>query len=91
MMKRPKFPWEGKAEEIQIREIQQMHRRVFGTEEGRQVLTMLLEDLYYFDVATTPEQVALKNYATSILRKFGAVDHFDVANAAFDAVTKQEP
>ena len=90
-MRRPTFPWEKKTEEEQIREIQQMHRRVFGTDEGRQVLTMLLEDLYYFDVAITPEQAALKNYATSILRKFGVVDHFDVSNSIFDAITKQEP
>ena len=52
---------------------------------------MILEDLYYFDVAATPEQVALKNYATVLLRKLGDLDNYGATSALLAAIKTQEP
>lgn len=91
-MRRPAFYFEQIQDPAaQEREIQAMHRRVFGTDEGKIVLTMLLEGLYYFDVTATPEQVALKNFATSYKDRLGNLDTFGEVDALLAAINKKEP
>lgn len=53
--------------ELEAREARAMYRRVFGTPEGTKVLTSMLIDLGLFRETTTPEQAALKNYATDLV------------------------
>jgi hypothetical protein len=49
------------------RALQSMTRAVYSTPEGALVLTALLQDLYFNRQAETPEQAALKNFATHYL------------------------
>lgn len=50
------------------RVLQEIFVRVFRGEEARIVLGVLLEDLHVFRTATTPEEMALKNYGTALIR-----------------------
>ena len=49
-------------------------RRCFSTPDGRRVLGMLLIELGFFDQNKTPEQMALTNFAKSLLRRIGFTD-----------------
>jgi hypothetical protein len=49
--------------------LQEMTRRVYSSPEGAQVLSALLQDLFWTTAAMTPDQVALKNFATLYLTK----------------------
>lgn len=53
--------------EERVKEMRLITRRVYGTEEGALVLTALLHALYFTREATTPQEVALKNFATFYL------------------------
>ena len=90
-MKRAPFFFEKLDAPEAEKEVKRLFSRVLGTDEGKIVLTMILEDLYYFDVAATPEQVALKNYATMLLRKLGDLDNYGATSALLAAIKTQEP
>jgi len=49
-------------------------RVVFGSEDGRRVLTKILTDLHFFSRCETEEEVALSNYAKQLLSYFGEWD-----------------
>lgn len=49
-------------------EIRKIGRKLFSTPEGAVWLTAVLDDLRYGTHAITERDVALKNYATTILR-----------------------
>lgn len=49
-----------------------LYQQVFNTEAGRLVLTDILNDLQFFSMQTkTPEELALSNYAKTLLYKLG--------------------
>jgi DNA-directed RNA polymerase subunit F len=47
------------------------YANVFNSPEGREVLADLLAELNFFNTCETQEQVALSNFAKSILMKMG--------------------
>lgn len=49
-----------------------LYRRVFGTDEGRQVLEDILLDLGHFSVSESDDDIVRQNYAKSLLYKVGA-------------------
>lgn len=51
----------------QAKKIIEMFREVFGTDHGKIVLGLILEDLYYFRDCTNDEARALNNYAKILL------------------------
>lgn len=59
--------YEDLPPEEQNKKLQEMFRRVFSGEEGKTVLTVILEDLYYFAPCTNDEARALSNYAKTLL------------------------
>lgn len=54
-------------EEAQAKKINQLFQNVFSTEDGRTVLGIILEDLYYFSSCTNDEARALNNYAKTLI------------------------
>lgn len=83
-------PWAGKPVAQQLREARALMRRVFGTTEGRIALALILEDLKYFDEATTDAQKALRNYATFLLmERMGIGDGLAITNALLDNAAKE--
>lgn len=51
------------------RELRWLYRQVFGTEAGKKVLYSILSDLGYHTTAEQPERVALRNYASFLIRE----------------------
>jgi hypothetical protein len=52
-----------------------LFRELFTTPRGAQVLMLLLADLRFFGEARNPDEVALKNYATTFIReRLGVTD-----------------
>ena len=49
----------------------EIYRRVFGTVEGRVVLTDILNDLGHFAEDLSEQDTALSNYAKTLLEKLG--------------------
>lgn len=47
--------------------LQEMFREVFGSENGKIVLGVILEDLYYFSSTNNEATAALSNYAKTLL------------------------
>jgi hypothetical protein len=56
--------------------IKESFQRVLATEDGRNILRYLLFDWSYFSICNTPEQVAMRNYATKFLNELSNI--FDV-------------
>jgi hypothetical protein len=50
------------------RELRYVYRKVFGTPEGKKVLFSILQDCRFLSEAATNEEVALRNYATTLVR-----------------------
>lgn len=63
----------GERETGEDEAVRLQFRRVFDTPEGRQVLTMILQDLFFFDVLPSPqpEWMALRNYGIRLLERCG--------------------
>lgn len=60
----------------QLKKINKLFREVFNTHNGKIVLGIILEDLYYFDNCSNDEARALNNYAkTLISQRLGFNDH----------------
>ncbi len=55
--------------EERVEEIKRLTVKVFSTPEGALVLSSILESLYWNREAETPDQVALRNYATYFVRE----------------------
>jgi hypothetical protein len=52
-----------------IKIVQKIGREIFSTPNGAIFLSVLLDDLYFTRPATTEREVALKNYATYLLKE----------------------
>lgn len=59
--------YESLTPEEQNKKLQKMFREVFGTKHGRIVLTVILEDLYYFKDCQNDEDRALSNYSKALI------------------------
>lgn len=59
--------FENEPEDKQILELRRMYWNVFSTEEGKIVLTSILEDLHFFSPCRTDEENALNNYAKHLV------------------------
>lgn len=59
--------------DVQMREIQKSFRRVFNSQDGRIVLGVMLEDLHFFSPCDTVQAQELRNYATILLNRCGAL------------------
>ena len=59
--------FEKLSPEEQNKQLKKMFREVFGTVHGKIVLTVILEDLYYFSSCTNEQSMALSNYAKALL------------------------
>jgi hypothetical protein len=55
-----------------------LYRRVFGSDEGQQVLQDILEDLKYFDTVESVNDATLHNAAKMLLFKCGMIQDFQV-------------
>lgn len=57
------------AEKLQEenRAMQKMFRQVFSVGDGKKVLNVILNDLKFFDRCNTERDMALRNYATTLL------------------------
>lgn len=83
-----RFPWQGRDEAKQREAIRGLFSLVFSRPEGRQVLTIILEDLKYFDPARSPEDKALNEYAKFLLaERMGITDSYAVTEALLGAAT----
>lgn len=59
--------YEELPEDEQNEQLKRIFREVFSTENGRIVLTVLLEDMYYFKPCNDDEARALNNYAKALI------------------------
>ena len=55
-------------------------QRIFTSHDGRLLLRYLLYDWHFFSLCTTPEEIAMRNYAAKFLNELGNV--FDVEISA---------
>lgn len=79
-MSKPGIPgFENEPVEKQDEELKRMFRNCFSTEEGKIVLTSLLEDLCFFRECKTEEEGILNNYAKFLMSKrLGIVNSLDI-------------
>jgi hypothetical protein len=71
-----------KNEKEKAEDIHRRFQKLFSTEEGKICLTILLEDLYFFDTCATIETQALKNYGTYLIKnRLGVSDTFGITDA----------
>ena len=61
-------------------DIKPVIQRIFTSQDGQRLLRYLLYDWGYFTFCTTPEEQAMRNYATKFLNELGNV--FDVEISA---------
>lgn len=57
------------------RDMSLLFREVFSTEAGRKVLEQLLIDLRFFDNCSTPDEIALNNYAKFMIKNRLKIDN----------------
>lgn len=67
--------------EEQEKELFRLYKKVFSSQEGRIVLTSILEDLRFFNPPTNDREEALRSYATHLLDIVVSGDTFDMVNA----------
>ena len=63
-----------------LSDIKPVMQRVFTSQDGQRLLRYLLYDWSFFSLCTTPEQIAMRNYAAKFLNELGNV--FDVEISA---------
>jgi hypothetical protein len=85
------FDWlKKKPPAEQMAEIRRQFRAVFDSQEGTFVLAAILDDLGFWREATTPEAMALKNYATVLMKdRLGARDLYSVTQAVLSVRDKE--
>jgi hypothetical protein len=65
------------------------YRNVFGTDEGRKVLLHMLFEMRYFDSdVQTEEGRIMRNYATRLLQRIGALEPEYFIDAMMNALMK---
>jgi len=63
-------------------QINRRFRKVFSSEDGKACLTIILEDLHFFDICATTEAQALKNYATVLIKhRLGISNTLEITEA----------
>ena len=73
--------FENEPVEKQDKELKRMFRTCFSTEEGKIVLTALLEDLCFYRECKTQEEETLNNFAKVLMSKrMGIANSFDITN-----------
>lgn len=66
---------EEKAIQEENQEMQKLFRKVFSVGDGKKVLNVILNDLKFFDRCNNERDLALRNYATTLLiERMGYVD-----------------
>lgn len=71
--------FENDTVEKQEEELERMFFNVFMTEEGKIVLTALLEDMCFFRECKSQDEVCLNNFAKFILKKrMGITNTMDI-------------
>ena len=77
--------FENLSPDEQNKKLIQMFREVFGSSHGKIVLTVLLEDLYFFRPAKNEEDMALSNYAkTLLMARLGLNDNKKIVDKLFE-------
>ena len=71
-------------------ELERLYRELFRSKEGRIVFTHMLEELSFFDPATTQEAQSLKNYASLLIYRCGFRTSLGIANAILDSKPTEE-
>lgn len=56
------------------------YQSVFNSEQGVRVLTHMLNELNHFAIVSTPEEIALQNYAKRLLHNIGKWDVSNMEN-----------
>jgi len=72
------------TEEERVLVVTEAFDKVASTEEGRIVFWIILNNLYLFKRAETPEHQALNNYAKALLKYFGG----DAQQRAIQAILR---
>lgn len=67
--------------EEQEKELFRLYKKVFSTQEGKIVLTSILEDLRFFTHPISEREEALRSYATHLLDYIVDGDTYDFVNA----------
>ena len=81
-----RFPWQERKAEEQREAIRSLFLRVFGSDDGKQVLTIILEDLHFYDPSKMPSDAALSEYAKFLLtERLGARDSYAATEALLGA------
>ena len=80
---------DGDSEQAEIIErdkrMSDIYRRVFSTDEGRQVLHQILTDLRFYDECITDTDIALNNFAKFMIFKRLKCDNYkQITNVLFD-------
>ncbi len=69
-------------EEEREQTIRRIFRHVFSGEDGTIALAYILDDLSFFTVPTTPEEIARRSYATELLHdRLGVTDIIAITKA----------
>lgn len=70
--------FENEPEHKQILELRRMYWNVFSSEEGKIVLTSILEDLHFFSPCLSDAENALNNYAKHLVNnRLGISSSYD--------------
>lgn len=79
-------PWSGHPADKQVQISQDFIRQFLKTDNGRVFFSLFLKDHFYFDQPKTPEEQALRNYATFFIReRLGITDQIELASAILDS------
>jgi hypothetical protein len=84
------FNHEKDPEKVKEEDLSKAFARLFRTADGRLVLTAILEDLYFFDVAENDAAKALKNYGSVLIHRIGYRDTLRIVNAILDTPPSTE-
>jgi hypothetical protein len=76
--------------QLDRRVIVEHYRNVFRSAEGRAVFVHMMRELGLFEIATTPEEIELKNYATRLVMRLGLTSTEDLCNAILDSKYTEE-
>lgn len=71
----------GDTPEEQNRHLQELFHEVLGSDKGKVVLNVILNDLKYFSVCRTEQDNALRNYATVLVQeRLGVFDTVSISD-----------
>ena len=82
--------FENETVQKQNEELQRMFLETFKGEQGRIVLTSILEDLCFFRECKTEEEHILNNFAKFLMsHRLGIANSFDITNNLLDGRLKE--